>query len=57
MHLSHLSKIITGCAMPKRGSKIVWFTKRRAQELWLQKAYLNATATAFLLPPNATASP
>ena len=41
--------------MPKRGSKIVWFTKRRAQELWLQKAYLNATA--FLLPPNATASP
>jgi hypothetical protein len=55
MHLSHLSKIITGCAMPKRGSKIVWFTKRRAQELWLQKAYLNATA--FLLPPNATASP
>ena len=35
--------------------KIVWFTKWRAQELWLQKAYLNATA--FLPPPNATASP
>ena len=35
--------------------KIVWFTKWRAQELWLQKAYLNAIA--FLPPPNATASP